>query len=79
MAHHEWHRQAATEGHEVREQSATRRELEATIRSILPDDLSLKGPSTSQTPTVAAVGLSGIMTGYFWGRIRGRRIRKRRS
>jgi hypothetical protein len=61
------------------EQSPTRRELEATIRSILPDDLSLKGSSTTQTPTVAAAGLGGVMTGYFWGRLRGRRIRKRRS
>ena len=62
----------------VRAQSPTRRELEATIRAVLPDDLSLRGPSTSQTPTVAAVGLGGVVTGYFWGRIRGRRIRKNR-
>ena len=58
------------------ERSATRRQLEATIRSVLPDDLSLSGPSTTQTPTVAAVGISSLVTGYFWGRIRGRRIRK---
>jgi thiamine biosynthesis lipoprotein ApbE len=61
------------------EQSPTRRELEATIRSVLPDDLSLKRSNTTQTPTVAAAGLGGVMTGYLWGRIRGRRIRKRRS
>jgi hypothetical protein len=58
--------------------SPTRRQLEATIRAVLPDDLSLKGPSTSQSPTVAAIGLGGMMTGYVWGRIRGRRIRKNR-
>jgi hypothetical protein len=63
----------------VREQSATRRELESTIRSILPDDLSLKRSSTNQTPSVAAAGLGGVMTGYFWGRLRGRKIRKRRQ
>jgi hypothetical protein len=58
--------------------SPTRRELETTIRAVLPDDLSLHGPSTTQPPTVAAVGLGGVMTGYVWGRIRGRRIRKNR-
>jgi len=58
--------------------SPTRRELEATIRAVLPDDLSLKGPDTSQSPVVAAIGLGGVMTGYVWGRIRGRRIRKNR-
>jgi hypothetical protein len=63
----------------ARVQSATRRELEATIRAVLPDDLSLKGPSTTQTPTVAAVGLGGVVTGYFWGRVRGRRIRKNKK
>jgi thiamine biosynthesis lipoprotein ApbE len=59
-----------------RVQSPTRRELEATIRAVLPDDLSLHGPDTTQPPTVAAVGLGGVVTGYVWGRIRGRRIRK---
>jgi hypothetical protein len=58
--------------------SPTRRELEATIRAVLPDDMSLTGPSTSQNPTVAAIGLGGLMSGYVWGRIRGRRIRKSR-
>ena len=61
------------------ERSATRRELEASIRARLPDDLSLRVPETSQTPTVAAVGLGGIMTGYFWGRLRSHRIHKRRK
>ncbi|MGC1420292.1 MAG: hypothetical protein WA786_09295 [Acidimicrobiales bacterium] len=60
------------------ERSATRHELEASIRALLPDDLSLRGAEATQTPTVAAVGLGGIMTGYFWGRLRSHRIHKRR-
>lgn len=61
------------------EQSATRRELEASIRALLPDDLSLRNPEASQTPTVAAVGIGGIMTGYVWGRLRSRKIRRRKK
>ena len=61
------------------EQSATRRELEASIRALLPDDLSLRNPEASQTPTVAAVGIGGIMTGYVWGRLRSRKFRRRKK
>jgi hypothetical protein len=32
---------------------------------------------TSSKPTVAAVGLGGVVTGYLWGRLRGRRARKK--
>ena len=39
VAHHERHRQATTEGRQVREQSATRRELEASLRSLLPSEV----------------------------------------
>jgi hypothetical protein len=63
----------------VIEQSATRRELEASIRALLPDDLSLRDPEASQSPTVAAVGIGGVMTGYVWGRLRSRKIRRRKK
>jgi hypothetical protein len=63
----------------VSEQSATRRELEASIRSLLPDELSLGSAAKSQPPTVAAVGLGGLMTGYVWGWFRGRRSRSGRK
>jgi hypothetical protein len=33
----------------------------------------------SKNTTVSAVGVGGIMTGYVWGRLRGRQIRKRRK
>ncbi|HEY5104304.1 MAG TPA: hypothetical protein VII65_04590 [Acidimicrobiales bacterium] len=59
------------------EPSHTRRELEASLRSILPEQAQMGGSMTSAKPTVAAVGLGGMVTGYFWGWIRGRRARKK--
>jgi hypothetical protein len=63
----------------VRELSATRKELEASIRALLPnqDEIDELTPSKNSTASVAGVG--GIMTGYVWGRYRGRQIRKRRA
>lgn len=58
-------------------QSSTRRQLEASLRSFLPDQVQLGNSMTSSKPTVAAVGLGGVVTGYIWGRIRGRRLRKK--
>jgi hypothetical protein len=51
--------------------------LEASLRSFLPDQVQLGNSMTSSKPTVAAVGLGGVVTGYIWGRIRGRRVRKK--
>jgi hypothetical protein len=50
--------------------------LEASLRSFLPDQLQVGNSITSSKPVVAAVGVGGVMTGYVWGRIRGRRARK---
>ena len=57
----------------------TRQQLEAAIRRLLPakEDLTLDG--LEQPQTVAAVGLVGVLTGYAWGRIRGRRIHKHKT
>jgi hypothetical protein len=75
VAHREWHVQAQTEGSEVSEPSSTRRELEASLRSFLPKELQEGGPAATK-PTVAAVGVGGVVTGYLWGRVRGRRLHK---
>lgn len=56
--------------------SATRRELEASLRSFLPKEVQIGGSLTDSKPTVAAVGVGGVLTGYLWGRLRGRRLRK---
>lgn len=61
----------------MRQHAETRRELEASLRSLLPEHAQIGGSLTSSKPTVAAVGLSGVATGYVWGWIRGRRLRKR--
>lgn len=61
----------------MREASTTRRELEARLRSMLPDELQMGNSLTSSKPAVAALGLGGLMTGYVWGRISGRRSRKK--
>ncbi|MGC1239011.1 MAG: hypothetical protein WA860_09515 [Acidimicrobiales bacterium] len=58
------------------EPSSTRRELEAKLRSFLPKEVQLGSSLIDSKPTVAAVGVGGVMTGYVWGRLRGRRLRK---
>ncbi len=63
----------------VRVQSETRRRLEASIRALLPSESELNELTPSKNTTVSAVGVGGIMTGYVWGRFRGRQIRKRRK
>jgi hypothetical protein len=63
----------------VRVQSETRRRLEASIRALLPSESELNELTPSKNTTVSAVGVGGIMTGYVWGRYRGRQIRKRRK
>jgi hypothetical protein len=63
----------------VSERSATRRELEASLRSFLPKEVQMGGSLSDSKPTVAAVGVGGVLTGYVWGRLRGRRLRKSKS
>jgi hypothetical protein len=63
----------------VSEPSATRRELEASLRSFLPKEVQIGGSLTDSKPTVAAVGVGGVLTGYVWGRLRGRRLRKSKA
>jgi hypothetical protein len=63
----------------VRVQSETRRQLESSIRALLPSESDLNELAPSKNTTVSAVGVGGIMTGYMWGRFRGRQIRKRKK
>ena len=57
--------------------SPTRRELESSIRALLPSVEPLRD-GADQPATLASVGVGGLLTGYLWGRLRGRRIAKRR-
>jgi hypothetical protein len=61
----------------VRVQSETRRKLESSVRALLPSESEISELAPSKNTTVSAVGVGGIMTGYVWGRYRGRQIRKR--
>ena len=58
------------------EPSATRRELETTLRSILPKEVQDPSSLNSSKPTLASVGVGGLLGGYLWGRLRGRSVRK---
>ncbi|MHB1087957.1 MAG: hypothetical protein ACYC19_04235 [Acidimicrobiales bacterium] len=60
------------------EPSATRRELEQSIRELIPTSLPGQGTLSSQKSTTAAAGVGGLFTGYIWGWIRGRRARKKK-
>jgi len=75
----ERHGQAPAEGHEVREQSATRQQLEASIRALLPSQADIDELTPSKNSAASIAGVGGIMTGYVWGRYRGRQVRKRRE
>ncbi len=55
--------------------SATRRELERSLRALLPETTDVDLPE----PNVATAGVSGFAVGYLWGWWRGRRARRARS
>ena len=63
----------------MREQSATRQQLEASIRALLPSQEELDELTPSKNSAASIAGVGGIMTGYVWGRYRGRQVRKRRA
>ena len=63
----------------MREQSATRQQLEASIRALLPSKAEIDDLTPSKNSTASVAGVGGIMTGYVWGRYRGRQVRKRRE
>jgi len=63
----------------VREQSATRQQLEASIRALLPSKEEIEEMTPSKNSAASVAGVGGIMTGYVWGRYRGRQVRKRKA
>ena len=58
------------------EPSATRRELENSLRSFLPKEVQDPSSLNTSKPTLASVGVGGLVGGYLWGRLRGRSVRK---
>jgi hypothetical protein len=63
----------------MRERSATRQQLEASIRALLPSKEEIEEMTPSKNSATSVAGFGGIMTGYVWGRYRGRQVRKRRE
>ncbi|MGD0853767.1 MAG: hypothetical protein ABSA07_10495 [Acidimicrobiales bacterium] len=63
----------------MREQSATRQQLEASIRALLPSKEEIDEMAPSKNSAASMAGVGGIMTGYVWGRYRGRQVRKKKS
>ena len=63
----------------MREQSETRRQLEASIRALLPSQEEIEEMTPSKNSAASVAGVGGIMTGYVWGRYRGRQVRKRHA
>ena len=59
--------------------SETRRELERSIRALLPSELTATKRMKGQDANGAAAGLGGLFTGYAWGWLRGRRSRRARK
>ncbi len=60
----------------MKEPSATRRELENSLRSFLPKEVQDPSSLNTSKPTLASVGVGGLLGGYVWGRLRGRSVRK---
>jgi len=69
--------QATIEDAQVREQSAIRKDLERSIRALLPDELMVRKSDANAKPTAAAAGLGGLFAGYVMGWRRGRKARKK--
>ncbi|MFI5035275.1 MAG: hypothetical protein ACHQFZ_03615 [Acidimicrobiales bacterium] len=61
----------------MRQPSATRRELEEKIRALIP--VRLGGAAKPTNPVVAGAGVGGLLSGFVWGWLRGRRGRAERS
>ena len=60
------------------ERSQTRRDLEKSIRSLLPDQSDIDSLTPSKRSAVSVAGLGGAFSGYLWGRFRGYQVRKKK-
>ena len=58
--------------------SATRQQLEDSVRALLPKSSDIPERIRTAKSSTASVGLGGLVTGYAWGWLRGRRSRRRK-
>ncbi|MDH2903139.1 MAG: hypothetical protein PXZ08_04210 [Actinomycetota bacterium] len=55
----------------------TRQQLEDSVRSLLPRAHVIPVRIREAKPTTASAGLGGLVTGFVWGWLRGRRSRRK--
>ena len=56
---------------------ATRQQLEDSVRALLPRSGDIPTRVREAKSSTAGAGLGGLITGYAWGWLRGRRSRRR--
>ena len=59
------------------EHSTTRQQLEESVRALLPRSSTISGRLRHANSSGARLGVGGLLSGYAWGRWRGRRARRR--
>lgn len=57
--------------------SPTRQQLEDSVRALLPRSSDIPERIRAAKSSTAGVGLGGLVTGYAWGWLRGRRSRRK--
>jgi hypothetical protein len=62
----------------VSDKSATRQQLEDSVRALLPRTDAIPERIRAAKASTAGAGVGGLVTGYVWGWLRGRRSRQRR-
>ncbi|MDE3043830.1 MAG: hypothetical protein KGJ10_03250 [Acidobacteriota bacterium] len=62
----------------MNEQSQARRDLETSLRSLLPRSTKISSSMNDARSSVAAAGVGGLFTGYLYGRWQARRARRRK-
>jgi hypothetical protein len=63
----------------VIERSETRKKLEESVRALLPLEEGNGNGLTGSSSSVATAGVGGLLAGYVWGFLRGRRSKRRKS
>ncbi|MBW4030248.1 MAG: hypothetical protein HIU57_06165 [Acidobacteria bacterium] len=58
------------------ERATTRQQLEEAVRALLPRTSEISGRLRRASSSTAGAGVGGLVTGYAWGWLRGRRSRR---
>ena len=58
------------------DRTTTRQQLEDSVRALLPRSSDISSRLRRAKSSTAGAGVSGLLTGYAWGWLRGRRSRR---